>query len=125
LSAGAQIGGVLEPVGNIPVIVEDDAVVGGNSGIYEGTIVRTRAVIGAGVVLTGSTPVYDVVRGQIYRKTPERPLEVPYGAVVVPGSRKLHGVFAEKHELNINTPVIVKYRDEKTDSSTALEEALR
>src|SRR5712692_8976719 len=125
LSAGAQIGGVLEPIGNVPVIIEDDVVVGGNSGIYEGTIVRGRAVIGAGVVLTGSTPVYDVVRGQIYRRTPERPLEIPFGAVVVPGTRPLKGDFAEKHELEIATPMIVKYRDEKTDSSTALEDALR
>jgi len=125
LSAGAQIGGVLEPIGNIPVVIEDDVVVGGNSGIYEGTIVRTRAVIGAGVVITGSTPVYDVVRGQVYRKAPDRPLEIPYGAVVVPGSRKMKGAFAEQYELQINTPMIVKYRDEKTDSSTALEEALR
>jgi 2,3,4,5-tetrahydropyridine-2-carboxylate N-succinyltransferase len=125
LSAGAQIGGVLEPIGNIPVIIEDDVVVGGNCGIYEGTIVRPRAVIGAGVVITGSTPVYDVVRGQIYRKTPDRPLEIPFGAVVVPGSRPLKGVFAEEHELSIATPMIIKYRDEKTDSSTALEEALR
>src|SRR2546423_363234 len=125
LSAGAQIGGVLEPVGNLPVVIEDDVVVGGNTGIYEGTIVRTRAVIGAGVVLTGSTPVYDVVRGQIYRKTKERPLEIPFGAVVIPGCRTLKGNFAEKHQLQIASPVIVKYRDEKTDSSTALEEALR
>src|SRR5450755_1128598 len=125
LSAAAQIGGVLEPIGNIPVIIEDDVVVGGNTGIYEGTIVRTRAVIGAGVVITGSTPVYDIVRGQVYRKAPDRPLEIPYGAVVVPGSRKMKGAFAELHDLQINTPMIVKYRDEKTDSSTALEEALR
>ncbi len=125
LSAGAQIGGVLEPVGNIPVIIEDDVVVGGNTGIYEGTVVRGRAVIGAGVVLTGSTPVYDIVRGQIYRKAPDRPLEIPYGAVVVPGSRKLKAEFAEALGLQITTPIIVKYRDEKTDSSTALEEALR
>jgi len=125
LSAGAQIGGVLEPIGNLPVVIEDDVVVGGNTGIYEGTIVRTRAVIGAGVVITGSTPVYDVVRGQVYRRTPERPLEIPYGAVVVPGARPMKGAFAEQHELQISTPMIVKYRDEKTDSSTALEEALR
>ncbi|MDQ6802099.1 MAG: 2,3,4,5-tetrahydropyridine-2,6-dicarboxylate N-succinyltransferase [Acidobacteriota bacterium] len=125
LSAGAQIGGVLEPIGNIPVIIEDDVVVGGNSGIYEGTIVRGRAVIGAGVVITGSTPVYDVVRGQVYKRTPERPLEIPFGAVVVPGSRTMKGDFAEKHGLQIATPMIVKYRDEKTDSGTALEEALR
>lgn len=125
LSAGAQIGGVLEPVGNIPVIIEDDVVVGGNCGVYEGTIVRGRAVIGAGVVLTGSTPVYDVVRGQVYKRTAERPLEIPFGAVVVPGSRAMKGDFAEKHALNVATPMIVKYRDEKTDSGTALEEALR
>jgi len=125
LSAGAQIGGVLEPVGNLPVIVEDDVVVGGNCGVYEGTIVRGRAVIGAGVILTGSTPVYDVIRGQIYKRTPERPLEIPFGSVVVPGSRTMKGDFAEKHGLQIATPMIVKYRDEKTDSGTALEEALR
>jgi len=125
LSAAAQIGGVLEPIGNIPVVIEDDVVVGGNCGIYEGTIVRTRAVIGAGVVLTGSTPVYDTVRGQIYRRTAERPLEIPYGAVVIPGSRPMKGTFAEQHQLSVTTPMIVKYRDEKTDSSTALEEALR
>lgn len=125
LSAAAQVGGVLEPVGQVPVVIEDDVVVGGNCGIYEGTIVRTRAVIGAGVVLTGSTPVYDIVRGQVYRRTAERPLEIPYGAVVVPGSRVMKGAFAEEHALSIATPLIVKYRDEKTDSGTALEEALR
>ena len=125
LSAGAQIGGVLEPIGQVPVVIEDDVVVGGNCGIYEGTIVRTRAVIGAGVVITGSTPVYDTVRGQVYRRTAERPLEIPYGAVVIPGSRPMKGAFAEQHGLTVTTPLIVKYRDEKTDSSTALEEALR
>ncbi len=125
ISAAAQIGGVLEPIGNLPVIIEDDVVVGGNSGVYEGTIVRSRAVIGAGVVLTGSTPVYDAVRGQIYRRTHERPLEIPFGAVVIPGSRPMKGAFAEQHGLALTTPVIIKYRDEKTDSATALEEALR
>jgi 2,3,4,5-tetrahydropyridine-2,6-dicarboxylate N-succinyltransferase len=125
LSAAAQIGGVLEPIGNVPVVIEDDVVVGGNAGIYEGTIVRGRAVIGAGVVLTGSTPVYDLVRGQIYRRTAEHSLEIPFGAVVVPGSRPMKGAFAEQHGLHIASPMIVKYRDEKTDSSTALEEALR
>ncbi|HVR44058.1 MAG TPA: 2,3,4,5-tetrahydropyridine-2,6-dicarboxylate N-succinyltransferase [Thermoanaerobaculia bacterium] len=125
LSAAAQIGGVLEPIGMLPVVIEDDVVVGGNAGIYEGTIVRTRAVIGAGVVITGSTPVYDTVRQQIYRRTPERPLEIPYGAVVVPGSRAMKGKFAEEHRLSLATPMIVKYRDEKTDGATALEEALR
>ena len=125
LSAAAQIGGVLEPIGNVPVVIEDDVVVGGNCGIYEGTIVRGRAVIGAGVILTGSTPVYDVVRSQVYRRTAERSLEIPYGAVVIPGARPMKGAFAEQHSLQVTTPMIVKYRDEKTDSSTALEEALR
>jgi 2,3,4,5-tetrahydropyridine-2,6-dicarboxylate N-succinyltransferase len=119
LSAAAQIGGVLEPIGNVPVVIEDDVVVGGNCGIYEGVIVRGRAVIGAGVVITASTPIYDVVRGQIYRR------EVPYGAVVVPGTRPMKGAFAEQYGLAIAAPLIVKYRDEKTDSATALEEALR
>jgi 2,3,4,5-tetrahydropyridine-2-carboxylate N-succinyltransferase len=125
LSAAAQIGGVLEPVGGLPVIIEDDVIVGGNCGIYEGTIVRGRAVIGAGVVLTGSTPVYDTVRGQVYRRTAGSPLEIPYGAVVIPGSRPMKGEFADEHGLHVYTPVIVKYRDEKTDSATALEDALR
>src|SRR5207248_1564720 len=125
ISAAAQIGGVLEPIGNVPVVIEDDVVVGGNSGIYEGTIVRGRAVIGAGVILTGSTPVYDTVRGQIYRRTAERPLEIPFGAVVIPGSRPMRGDFAMEHSLHASTPIIVKYRDEKTDASTALEDALR
>jgi 2,3,4,5-tetrahydropyridine-2-carboxylate N-succinyltransferase len=119
LSAAAQIGGVLEPIGNVPVVIEDDVVVGGNCGIYEGTIVRSRAVIGAGVILTASTPIYDAVRGQIYRR------EIPYGAVVIPGSRPMKSAFAQQHGLSMTTPVIVKYRDEKTDSATALEEALR
>jgi 2,3,4,5-tetrahydropyridine-2-carboxylate N-succinyltransferase len=125
LSAAAQIGGVLEPIGNVPVVIEDDVVVGGNCGIYEGTIVRSRAVIGAGVVLTGSTPVYDAVRSQIYRRTAEHSLEIPFGAVVIPGARPMKGPFAQQHGLAMTTPVIVKYRDEKTDSATALEEALR
>jgi 2,3,4,5-tetrahydropyridine-2,6-dicarboxylate N-succinyltransferase len=125
LSAGAQIGGVLEPVGNLPVVIEDDVVVGGNCGVYEGTIVRGRAVLGAGVVLTASTPVYDLVRGQIYRRAADRPLEIPFGAVVIPGTRPMKGAFAEQHGLHVSSPMIVKYRDEKTDSSTALEEALR
>jgi len=125
ISAAAQIGGVLEPVGALPVVIEDDVIVGGNCGIYEGTIVRPRAVIGAGVILTASTPVYDAVREQIYRRTAERPLEIPYGAVVVPGSRPLASDFAKEHGLHVATPVIVKYRDEKTDAATLLEEALR
>lgn len=125
LSAAAQIGGVLEPVGMLPVIIEDDVIVGGNSGVYEGTIVRSRAVIGAGVVITGSTPVYDVVNGLILRREDGRPLEIPAGAVVVPGSRPIRGDFAEQHRLHLAAPMIVKYRDEKTDLATTLEEALR
>src|SRR5919202_4156068 len=108
LSAAAQVGGVLEPVGAVPVVIEDDVLVGGGCGVYEGAVVRSRAVIGAGVVLTGSTPVYDVVRGQIYRRTAERPLEIPYGAVVIPGARPMKGAFAEQHGLTVATPMIVK-----------------
>ncbi len=125
LSAGVQVGGVLEPVGAIPVIIEDEVMVGGNCGIYEGTIVKKRAVIGTGVILNGSTPVYDLARNAIYRKTAEAPLVIPSGAVVVAGSRRIKGDFAAEHGLSIYTPVIIKYRDERTDSATALEEALR
>jgi 2,3,4,5-tetrahydropyridine-2-carboxylate N-succinyltransferase len=125
LSAGAQIGGVLEPAGSLPVIVEDDVMVGGNSGIYEGTVVRRRAVIGTGVLLNGSTKIFDLVKGEIYQREGERPLTVPEGAVVVPGSRPAAGEFAQRHDIHIATPTIVKYRDEKTDAATALEEALR
>ena len=125
LSAAAQIGGVLEPVGAMPVIVEDDVVVGGNCGVYEGTIVGARAVLGSGVVLNGSTRVYDLVKGETYARQGERPLMIPEGAVVVPGSRPGKGDFAEKNGLQIATPLIVKYRDGKTAAATALEEALR
>lgn len=125
LSAATQIGGVLEPIGAMPVIIEDDVMVGGNCGIYEGTIVKRHAVIGAGVILTGSTPVYDLVRGVIYRRTAARPLVVPEGAVVVQGSRHINGDFARQHQIAIYTPVIIKYRDDKTDAATALEESLR
>ncbi len=125
LSAGSQLGGVLEPVGALPVIIEDEALVGGNCGIYEGTIVKRRAVIGAGTILTGSTPLYDLVKGKIYRRTADSPLIVPEGAVVVPGSRRASGDFAREQGISIYTPVIVKYRDENTDASVALEEALR
>jgi 2,3,4,5-tetrahydropyridine-2-carboxylate N-succinyltransferase len=125
LSAAAQIGGVLEPVGALPVIIEDDVLVGGNGGVYEGTIVKRRAVIGAGVILTGSTPVYDLVHERVYRRTPEAPLIIPEGAVVVQGSRHVDAPFARQHHLAIYAPVIVKYRDEKTDAGTALEESLR
>jgi len=125
ISAAAQIGGVLEPVGALPVIVEDDVLVGGNCGIYEGTIVGARAVIAAGVVLTGGTALYDTVHAKIYRKTADAPLTVPPGAVVVPGSRPVSGAWGKAQGLALATPVIVKYRDEKTDAATALEESLR
>jgi len=125
LSAGAQIGGVLEPVNAAPVIVEDDVVVGGNCGVYEGTVVRSRAVLGAGVILTRSTPVYDLVREATYRATPEAPLEIPSGAVVVAGSRAVRSDWARGQGLSIAAPMVVKYRDAKTDAATALELALR
>lgn len=125
LSAGVQIGGVLEPAGALPVIIEDDVMVGGNCGIYEGAIIRHGAVIGTGVIINGSIPVYDLVRGVIYRRTDEHPLEIPSMAVVVQGSRPVKGDFAEAHGIQISTPVIVKYRDEKTSAAVALEEALR
>ena len=125
VSAGAQIGGVLEPVGALPVVVEDDVLVGGNSGVYEGTIVQQGAVLAAGVILTRGTPVYDTVRSQIYASRPDVPLVIPRNAVVVPGSRPLSGDWAASHHLSVNAPVIVKYRDEKTDAATALEAALR
>ncbi|HEY3204842.1 MAG TPA: 2,3,4,5-tetrahydropyridine-2,6-dicarboxylate N-succinyltransferase [Thermoanaerobaculia bacterium] len=125
ISAGAQIGGVLEPAGELPVVLEDDVLVGGNCGIYEGAVVRERAILGAGVILTGSTPVYDVVRGTIYRKEPDHALEIPTGAVVVPGSRVLREGKGAEWGLSLQTPVIVKYRDAKTDEAAALEELLR
>jgi 2,3,4,5-tetrahydropyridine-2-carboxylate N-succinyltransferase len=125
LSAAAQIGGVLEPVNAAPVIIEDDVLVGGNCGVYEGTLVRTRAVLGAGTILTRSTPLYDLVRDEVYRATPEAPLEVPEGAVVVPGSRGVTKGAAAKLGISLYTPVIVKYRDEKTDRGIELEDWLR
>ena len=125
VSAAAQIGGVLEPINATPVIVEDDVLVGGNCGVYEGTIVGRRAVLGSGVILTGSVTVYDVPRKTTYRRQGTEPLRIPEGAVVVPGSRKLADPFAERHGLSLYTPVIVKYRDEKTDAAAALEDALR
>jgi len=125
LSAAAQIGGVLEPVNAAPVIIENDVIVGGNCGIYEGTVVRSEAVIGAGVVLTRGTPVYDLVRETIIRGSADAPLEIPAGAVVVPGARRVKGGWAEREGIALQTPVIVKYRDEKTDNATALESWLR
>jgi 2,3,4,5-tetrahydropyridine-2,6-dicarboxylate N-succinyltransferase len=125
LSAGAQIGGVLEPINAEPVVIEDDVLVGGNCGIYEGTWVKARAVLGAGTILTRSTPLYDAVRGKIYRATPEAPLEVPENAVVVPGARAVSKGKAAEWNLSLYTPVIVKYRDEKTDRGIELEDLLR
>ena len=125
VSAGAQIGGVLEPVGELPVIIEDEVLIGGNTGIYEGAVVRERAVIAAGTVLTGGTPVYDVVRGNEYRRGPGQPLEIPAGAVVVPGARAIREGKGREWGLSLQTPVIVKYRDEKTDLATTLESWLR
>ena len=125
LSAAAQIGGVLEPVGAVPVIIEDDVLVGGGCGVYEGTIVRERAVLAAGTILTGSTPVYDLAREKIYQRTPEAPLEIPAGAVVVPGARNARSEAGRAWGLSLYAPVIVKYRDEKTDAAVQLEDYLR
>lgn len=125
LSAAAQIGGVLEPPGALPVIVEDEAFIGGNCGVYEGVLIQQRAVLAPGVILTAGTVVYDLVRGETYRRTPEKPLTIPPGAVLVPGSRKASGEFAGQHQISLYAPIIVKYRDEKTDASTMLEQALR
>jgi 2,3,4,5-tetrahydropyridine-2,6-dicarboxylate N-succinyltransferase len=125
LSAAAQIGGVLEPVGAVPVIIEDDVLVGGGCGVYEGTIVRERAVLAAGTILTGSTPVYDLVREQVYQRSAESPLEIPAGAVVVPGSRAVTSARGREWGLSLYAPVIVKYRDEKTDRAVQLEDYLR
>lgn len=125
LSAGAQIGGVIEPVGAMPVIVEDDALVGGNTGIYEGAVVKRRAVIAAGTVLTGSTPVYDLPNGTIIKPEPGQPLVIPEGAVVVPGARSVNVGAGKEWGLSLATPVIVKYRDDKTDTRTELEQWIR
>jgi len=125
LSAAAQIGGVLEPVNASPVIIEDDCLIGGNTGVYEGTVVRKRAVLAAGTVLTRGTPVYDLVKGEIYKATAEMPLVIPEGAVVVPGSRAVSQGKGAEWGLSLATPVIVKYRDEKTELSLVLEDILR
>jgi 2,3,4,5-tetrahydropyridine-2,6-dicarboxylate N-succinyltransferase len=125
LSASAQIGGVLEPVNAAPVVIEDDVLVGGNCGVYEGTVVRRRAVLAAGVVLTRGTPIFDLVRETVYRSEGAAPLEVPEGAVVVPGARAVRGGWGASQQLALQTPVIVKYRDEQTDVATALESWLR
>jgi 2,3,4,5-tetrahydropyridine-2-carboxylate N-succinyltransferase len=125
LSASAQIGGVLEPVNAAPVVLEDDVLVGGNCGVYEGTVVRRRAVLAAGVILTRGTPIYDLVHETVYRAEDRAPLEVPEGAVVVPGARGVRGGWGASQQLALQTPVIVKYRDERTDLATALESWLR
>jgi 2,3,4,5-tetrahydropyridine-2,6-dicarboxylate N-succinyltransferase len=128
ISAAAQIGGVLEPAGALPVIIEDDVLLGGNTGVYEGCIIKRRVVLATGVVLTGSTPIYDLVNNTIIsRKSENEPLIIPEGAVLVAGSRSIghKSDFAREHGLSIYTPLIIKYRDEKTDGRTALESALR
>jgi len=125
ISAAAQIGGVIEPIGALPVIIEDDVLIGGNSGVYEGAVVKARAVIGAGTVLTGSTPVYDLVRGEVIRPTAERPLVIPENAVVVPGARAVTVGKGPEWGLSLATPVIVKYRDSRTDTRTELEAWIR
>jgi len=125
LSAAAQLGGVLEPVGALPVVVEDDVFIGGNCGIYEGARVCRAAVLAPGVILTRSVPVFDLVRESVLRASGEQPLVIPPRAIVVPGSRPARGGFAAKHGVALHTPVIVKYRDGSTDAAVALEEALR
>jgi 2,3,4,5-tetrahydropyridine-2,6-dicarboxylate N-succinyltransferase len=125
ISAAAQIGGVLEPVGALPVIIEDEALMGGNTGIYEGTVVKRRAVLGSGVILNRSTPVYDLVRGEIHRAGDEDPLVIPEDAVVVAGSRPITSGAGKDWALSLYTPVIVKYRDSKTDTKIQLEHLLR
>ena len=125
ISAAAQIGGVLEPVGALPVIIEDEVLVGGNCGVYEGTVVKRRAVLGSGTILTRSTPVYDLVRGEVYSATDHEPLMIPEGAVVVAGSRAISHGHGQEWGVSLYTPVIVKYRDSKTDAKIQLEDLLR
>jgi 2,3,4,5-tetrahydropyridine-2,6-dicarboxylate N-succinyltransferase len=125
VSAGAQIGGVIEPVGAMPVIVEDEVMIGGNCGVYEGTVVKQRAVLGTGTILNGSTPVYDLVRDAIYTATADEPLVIPEQAIVVPGAREVKHPAGAKWGLSLYAAVIVKYRDEKTDARVRLEEFLR
>ena len=125
ISAASQIGGVLEPVGALPVIVEDDVLIGGNCGVYEGTVVKKQAVLGTGTILNRSTPVYDLVRGEVYRATDDQPLVVPEGAVLIAGSRAVTSGPGKDWGISIYTPIIVKYRDEKTGAKIQLEELLR
>jgi 2,3,4,5-tetrahydropyridine-2-carboxylate N-succinyltransferase len=125
LSAGAQIGGVIEPVGALPVIVEDDVLVGGNTGVYEGAVIKTRAVLAAGTIITASTPLYDLPNGRIVRAVAGQPIVVPEGAVVVPGARAVSVGAGREWGLSLATPVIVKYRDDRTDTRTELETWIR
>jgi 2,3,4,5-tetrahydropyridine-2-carboxylate N-succinyltransferase len=125
LSAAAQIGGVLEPAGALPVIIEDEVLVGGNCGVYEGTIVRERAVLAPGTILTGSTAVFDLVHDRVYRREGDQPLEIPAGAVVVPGTRPVRTGPGHEAGIGLYAPVVVKYRDEKTETAVRLEELLR
>lgn len=125
ISAASQIGGVLEPVGALPVIIEDEVLVGGNSGVYEGTVVKRRAVLGTGTILNRSTPVYDLVRSKVYRATDEEPLVIPEEAVIVAGSRAVSSGTGKDWGISLYTPVIVKYRDEKTKTKIQLEDLLR
>ena len=125
ISAAAQIGGVLEPINANPVVIEDDCLIGGNTGVYEGVIVREKCVLASGVILTRSTPLFDLVKGKIYKSDGKQPLEVPTGAVVVQGSRQITSGFGKENGLSIYAPIIVKYRDEKTDAATKLEDYLR
>lgn len=125
ISAAAQIGGVLEPINANPVIIEDDCLIGGNTGVYEGVIVREKVVLASGVILTGSTPVFDLVKETIYKRDGEKPLEIPAGAVVVPGARQVTNETGKNWGLSLYAPVIVKYRDDKTDAATKLEDYLR
>jgi 2,3,4,5-tetrahydropyridine-2-carboxylate N-succinyltransferase len=125
LSAAAQIGGVLEPVGALPVVIEDEVLVGGNCGVYEGTVVKRRAVLGTGTILNRSMPLYDLVKGLVYKASDAEPLVVPEGAVVVAGSRAVTSGVGKDWGISLYTPVIVKYRDEKTDTKIQLEDLLR
>ncbi len=125
LSAASQVGGVLEPIHATPVVIEDDVFVGGNCGIYEGTVVRERAVLASGVIITRAVPVFDLVRERVYRAAEGEPLEIPAGAVVVPGARTIRSGWGAEQHLALQTPVIVKYRDSDTDASTELERWMR
>jgi len=125
LSAGAQLGGVIEPANALPVVIEGDAFIGAQCGVFEGTVVRQGAILGAGVILTRGTPVYDLVRGQIYRAEGERPLTIPEGAIVVPGARAAKGSFAREHGLSLQTPLIVRYRESGDRGPLSLESEIR